>query len=90
MSDAQPRCVVCGLQHPFLTVCPYIKEQEIREEYVGTGKQRRTVARIIRTRYFPRPDIAEALIPSLEEASEEPRGADQAPAPSAVEAGDAG
>ena len=88
MADA-PRCGVCGLQHPFLTVCPYVQEQEIREEYVGTGRQRRTVARIIRTRYFPRPDIAEALIPSLEEA-EEPRGADEVPAPSAVEAGDAG
>lgn len=68
------RCGVCGLLHPLVTVCPYIQEQEIREEYVSDGRRRRLQARIVRTRYFPRPEIAAASLASPDD-PEEAQGA---------------
>lgn len=57
------RCGICGLIHPFLTVCPFVKEHEVRYEYAPSadGQGRRSRTRIERTRYFPRPEIFKAL-----------------------------
>ena len=93
-----PRCRVCGMWHPHVQVCAYIAEQEIREEFVSDGRRRRLAARIVRTRYFPRPEIAAASVASLEddagtevEAHEaDAGGANGAPAPGALEADRAG
>jgi hypothetical protein len=93
MPDEHTRCGVCGLLHPLVTVCPYIQEQEIREEFVPDGQRRRLAARIVRTRYFPRPEIAQASLVSVEEGpeeAEEPRRAGEAPTQGAVAARDAG
>lgn len=56
------RCTVCGLVHPHIKVCPFIEEHEVRIEFglVGEGRRRARV-RVERTRYFPRPQIFEAL-----------------------------
>jgi len=43
-----------------------VQEQEVREEFLADGRRRRLVARIVRTRYFPRPEIAAESLPSLE------------------------
>ena len=94
MTEA-PRCGVCGLLHPLLTICPYVQEQEIREEYVADGRRRRLLTRTIRTRYFHRPEIAAASVASLEDDGTEGTqeadtgGADGAPAQGALEDGDA-
>jgi len=58
----QHRCGVCGLIHPFLVICPFIEEREVRFEYGldGTGR-RRARTRIERTKYFPRPELFKAL-----------------------------
>lgn len=69
MTDDPPRCDVCGLLHPLVTVCPYVQEHEVREEYLTVGGRRRLQSRIVRTRYFPRPEIAAA---SLADAEDEP------------------
>lgn len=54
------RCGVCGLVHPFLRVCPFVEEVEVREETsVTDGRRVRT--RVERTRYFPRPKVFAAL-----------------------------
>lgn len=58
----QTRCGVCGLTHPFLTVCPFIAEREVRIEFgIVAGGQRRMRTRIERTSYFPRPELFKAL-----------------------------
>lgn len=54
----QQRCGVCGLIHPFLAVCPLIEEQEVR---VDANRTAGTRSRIVRTRYFPRPEIFKAI-----------------------------
>lgn len=84
--------------HPHVQVCPYIAEQEVREEFVPDGRRRRLMVRVVRTRYFPRPEIAAASVASLEDdagtevAAQEadPGGANGAPGPGALEAGRAG
>jgi len=56
------RCGICGLPHPFLTVCPFVEEREIRYEFGldGAGR-RRARTRIERTKYFPRPQLFKAI-----------------------------
>ena len=69
------RCGVCGLMHPFLTVCPFVEEREVRHEFgLGADGRRKVRTRIERTRYFPRPQIFEALqaMTSENEATEPP------------------
>ena len=62
-----PHCGVCGLLHPLVNICPYIAEQEIREEYAQDRGRRRLVARVTRTRYYRRPEIAAASVASLDD-----------------------
>ncbi|HXI96978.1 MAG TPA: hypothetical protein VNG04_12685 [Candidatus Acidoferrum sp.] len=60
------RCGVCGLAHPFLTVCPFIEEREIRYDYALDGEgRRRARARTERVRYYPRPEVFEALTEAI-------------------------
>ncbi len=58
----QERCGVCGLIHPFLVVCPFVEEREVRYEYALDGNgRRRTRFRVERTKYFPRPELFKAI-----------------------------
>lgn len=57
----QERCGVCGLVHPFLKVCPFIEEAEVRYEFGLVDGRRKVRSRIERTKYFPRPQVFEAL-----------------------------
>lgn len=70
MSPAVERCPICGLPHHHLQVCPFVAETEVREEYVPDGRRRRLIARIVRTRYYRRDQLFEALV----EAQGEPDG----------------
>ena len=67
-----PRCGVCGLVHPFLTVCPFIEEREVRYEFTAGQTKRQVRARIERTRYFPRPQLFEALEKNLTDEESKP------------------
>ena len=54
------------MAHEFLTVCPFVAEHEAREEFVTSGGRRRLVARIVRTRYYRRDALFEALVAAQE------------------------
>ena len=55
-------CGVCGVEHPHLTICPYVLETEQREQYEWRGDDRRILVRVVRTRYAPRAELIEAIL----------------------------
>lgn len=81
MPDDPPRCGVCGLAHPHLTVCMFVAEHEVREEYVPGGRRRRLLARIVRTRYYRRDALFEALIAAQEPDAPEVEAEEEAAQP---------
>ena len=66
----QTRCGVCGLTHPFLTVCPFIAEQEVRTEHGMSVTGQRTRIVVSRTRYFERPELFKAVEQAISESPE--------------------
>lgn len=50
-----PRCGVCGVAHPHLDVCPFVAETEVSID-AKSGR------RVVRTRYFERPQLFDALV----------------------------
>lgn len=77
MTDVPP-CGVCGLQHPHLTTCPFIRSEEIREEWAPTGRTRRLVTRTVRREFYARPHLFDAIVAAQEEPDAEDEGG-QAP-----------
>ena len=65
------RCGVCGLPHPFLEVCPFVAEREVRVEFGIVDGKRRARTRVERTRYFERPELFKALQDAMDETTPE-------------------
>lgn len=70
-AKVHPLCGVCGVPHPFLTVCPFVEEEEVRVVYGrGADGQRKVAERVIRRRYFQRPQVFDAIAKAATESEE--------------------
>lgn len=62
------RCQTCGKFHVFISVCPYIKS--IRVEQIRDARNPSLRGRITTTEYFPRGELMDTAVESIEEAQE--------------------